>query len=77
MKCVVCKMGETQSGTTAVTLERGKMTVVFKAVPAEVCENCGEAYISEEFSRQLLEDAENASRAGVQVDVREFMPTPV
>jgi hypothetical protein len=50
--------------------------LVFKAVLAEVCENCGEAYISEESSRQFLEDAERALRAGVQVDVREFMPTP-
>lgn len=34
MKCVICKHGETQVGTTTVTLERGGLTLVVKAVPA-------------------------------------------
>ncbi len=76
MKCVICKLGETRPGKTAVTLERGKMTLVLKGVPAEVCQNCGEAYVSAELSRQLFESAETASRSGVEVDVREFVPTP-
>ncbi len=74
MKCVICKSGETRPGKTAITLERGKMTLVFKGVPAEVCQNCGEAYVSAELSRQLFESAESALRSGVQVDVREFVP---
>ena len=73
MKCMVCKGGETRPGRTAVTLERGATTLVFKAVPAEVCANCGEAYIAEEVSRQILADGEQALRSGVQVDVREFV----
>jgi hypothetical protein len=47
--------------------------LVFKAVPAEVCDNCGEAYIAEDVSRQILATAEHAARSGVQVDVREFV----
>ncbi len=77
MKCAVCKVGETQTGRTAVTLERGTMTLVFKNVPAQVCRNCGEAYVSGEVSRQVLQAAEEASRAGVQVDVREFVAAAV
>jgi len=73
MKCAICKVGETRAGRTAVALQRGIMTLVFKNVPGEVCQNCGEAYVSEEVSRQVLEAAEEASRAGVQVDVREFV----
>lgn len=42
MKCVICKTGETRSGTTTVTLSRGETTVVIKNVPAEVCDTCGE-----------------------------------
>lgn len=72
MRCVICKVGETKPGRTAVTLERGSMTLVFRAVPAEVCGNCGEGYVSEEVSRQILAAAEQAARSGVQVDVREF-----
>jgi len=73
MNCAICRVGETRPGRTAVTLERGTTTLVFKAVPAEVCANCGEAYIAEDISRQILATAEDAARSGVQVDVREFV----
>jgi YgiT-type zinc finger domain-containing protein len=76
MKCVICKAGETRPGKTAVTFERGQMTLVFKGVPAEVCGNCGEAYVEADLSRRLLDSAEEASRSGVQVEVREFVPSP-
>jgi YgiT-type zinc finger domain-containing protein len=72
MKCEICKGGQTRPGRTAVTLERETTTLVFKAVPAEVCANCGEAYVAEEVSRQILA-AGLAARSGVQVDVREFV----
>ena len=73
MKCVICKVGETQPGTTTVTMERGGVTLVFKKTPARVCANCGEAYLDEEISRQLLQAAEAAAQEGVQVDIREFV----
>ena len=73
MKCVMCKNGETRPGRTLVALERNTTTLVFKAVPAEVCANCGEAYVAEEVTRQILAAAEVAVRSGVQVDVREFV----
>jgi YgiT-type zinc finger domain-containing protein len=73
MKCVICKQGETRPGTVTVTLERGTMTLVFKNVPAQVCANCGEAYVDEEITAQLLEAAEAAVKAGVQVEVRTFV----
>jgi YgiT-type zinc finger domain-containing protein len=73
MKCVICKVGETRPGRTLVTLERESTTLVFKAVPAEVCANCGEAYVAEEVSRQILATAERAARSGVQVDVRKYV----
>lgn len=75
MKCVICKSGETRPGKTTITLERGRVTLVFKAVPAEICENCGEAYVSGEVSRQLLEKAETAVKSGIEVEVREFAAT--
>jgi hypothetical protein len=45
---------------------------VFKNVPAQVCENCGEAYVDEATSEQLLIAAEAAVKASVQLQVREF-----
>ena len=73
MRCVVCKQGETRDGTATVTLERNGMILVFKNVPAEVCEVCGEEYVSEETTARLLAAAEEAAQAGVQVDIREYV----
>jgi YgiT-type zinc finger domain-containing protein len=72
MKCVVCKHGETRPGHTTVTLERGGATLVIRKVPAEICENCGEAYVSAEVTRSLLESARQTLRGRVDVDIREF-----
>jgi YgiT-type zinc finger domain-containing protein len=75
MKCVVCKHGQTRPGHTTVILERDGGALVIRKVPAEVCENCGEAYVSAEVTRNLLESARKTLRAGVEVDIREFAAT--
>lgn len=73
MKCVICKEGETRSGKVTVTMERGGTVLIVKSVPAQVCANCGEEYLDETISAGLLKSAEEAARAGVQVDVREYV----
>jgi YgiT-type zinc finger domain-containing protein len=75
MKCVVCRQGETQPGHVTVTLERPGLTYVVKNVPARVCSNCGEEYVDEEITAQLLQSAENMARAGAQVDIRDYATT--
>jgi YgiT-type zinc finger domain-containing protein len=72
MKCVICKNGKTAPARVTVTLERGATTLVFKSVPASVCDNCGEQYLSEDITRRLLREAEKAICAGVQVEIRGF-----
>ena len=72
MQCVMCTQGETEPGTTTMTLERDTTTVVFKNVPAEVCQICGEAYLDADITRHLLHIVEEAARVGVQVDVRSY-----
>lgn len=56
-----------------MTLERSGETLIFKEVKAEVCENCGEAYLGEATTAHLLQAAEEATRQGVQVEVRILM----
>ena len=75
MKCVICKQGETRSGTSTVTLERDGTTLVVKGVPAQVCRNCGEEYVDEATTAYLLKTAEEAACVGVQVDVRQYAVT--
>lgn len=72
MRCVICRQGETKSGTATVTLERQGTTLVIKDVPAKVCENCGEEFVDEEIARRLLQCAEEAASTGVQVDIRRY-----
>ena len=72
MKCPICRHGETRPGAVAVPLERGGITIVFREVPALVCENCGEAFHDEAVTAALLKQAEQAALAGVEIDVRRF-----
>ena len=59
-------------GTTTLTMERGEATIVFKDVPADVCDVCGEAFIDEDISEDVYEQAEAAIEAGAQFDVRYY-----
>ncbi|MDQ3582041.1 MAG: YgiT-type zinc finger protein [Pseudomonadota bacterium] len=47
-----------------VTLERAATTLIFKRVPALVCETCGEEYVDEDVTRMLLVHAEGAIKGG-------------
>ncbi len=72
MKCVICKHGDTRPASTRVSLERDDTVLVVRRVPADVCDNCGEAYINAEAFDQLQRMLDEASGAGVQVEVREY-----
>jgi hypothetical protein len=48
------------------------MTLVIRHVPARICTNCGEEYVDQETTPQLLSEAEKAVQAGGQVHIREF-----
>ena len=72
MECVICKRGETRPGTATVTLKHNSTVLVIKGVPADICANCGEEYVDEATTRQLMSIADAAARTGVQVEVRQF-----
>ena len=72
MKCVSCKQSETQPGKVTVTLQRGETTVIIKGVPADVCKNCGEYYLSEDITGQVLARAEEAVKKGAEVEILRF-----
>jgi YgiT-type zinc finger domain-containing protein len=69
MNCVICKTGELQPGRATVTLQRSGTTVVIKEVPADICDNCGEYYLSDEMSARALAIADDAVRKGTEVEV--------
>lgn len=59
-------------GKTTVTLERGKTIVVIKGVPAYVCENCADYYLSKKVTRKVLSVGENAVKSGAEVEIVRF-----
>ena len=72
MRCVICKHGDTKSGTTTVILQRGETIVIIKDVPAEVCDNCGEYYLDEDTTDRVLLMAEEAVKKNAEVEILRF-----
>lgn len=73
MKCTFCKHGETAPGLVTVTLQKKETTVIFKSVPAEVCNNCGEYFLDEKVTEWLTTQAENAVKDGAEVEILRFV----
>ena len=72
MKCTICKTGHTHPGITTVTLQRDNTVVVIRDVPAEICEDCGEYYLSAPIARRVYADAEETAHRHVEVEIQRF-----
>lgn len=72
MICPICKCGHTAPGFASVTLERDALKRLLKSVPAQVCDNCGEEFIDETASANLLKIAEIAACDDEQVEPRYY-----
>jgi YgiT-type zinc finger domain-containing protein len=69
VNCPICKSGNMTSGHTSMTFERAGATVVVKGVPADICDNCGEAFVADEVARRVHEVARTELRKGVEIEV--------
>ena len=72
MRCLICKSDDVVPGVTTVVLERGRHAVVFREVPADVCADCGEAYVKEDVASGLLRRAEQAVANGTELEIVRF-----
>jgi YgiT-type zinc finger domain-containing protein len=72
LKCPICRQGETSPGLVTFRLQRAKTTVIFEQVPAEVCENCGEHYLSQVVTDKLLARAEEVVKNGAELEILSF-----
>jgi YgiT-type zinc finger domain-containing protein len=70
--CLLCKNGEIGPGETTVTLQRRQTTIILKGVPAEICDNCGEFYLSESVAQRVYAVAEAAVHSGAEVEILRF-----
>ncbi len=67
----MCKHGTLAPGATTITVERAPSLLVVRGVPADVCDNCGEEYLSADVAA-ALEHTAAAMPAGVRVQVLDW-----
>lgn len=72
MKCAICHNGNTKAGNTSIVLEREQTTIIIKHIPANICENCGEEYVSSEINQEILERAEKSFSRGIMLELLDF-----
>ncbi len=72
MTCPICKNGKTIEGYTTLIFKKGPSTIVIKNVPANVCDNCDEAYLSEKVSRKAMNMADMGVNRGVEIEIVNF-----
>jgi len=72
MKCATCRNGVTESGVISILLEKEQTTFVFKNVPAQICSNCGEEYVSSEVNRAILNRAVQEHGKGIILEMLRF-----
>lgn len=53
MDCIACGFGQTVAATRPKAVDRDGRVAVIRDVPVEVCDNCGEVYLSAETAKQL------------------------
>lgn len=72
MSCVLCRNGTVAPGLVTLAVQRGRPTVILKKVPADVCPNCEEYYLSSETTALVLARADAAARNGAEVEIAAF-----
>lgn len=70
-KCPMCG-GKKGKGTTTFTTDLGFGVVVVRKVQADLCQQCGEAWIKPETAKQLEKVVEDARSQHHQVEVLEM-----
>lgn len=72
MKCVMCKGGEITAGTTTVKVQRGETLVIIKDVPADVCQDCGEAYLDSIVASRIEKQVEDAVARHTEIEILRY-----
>jgi len=63
-RCNVCSNGLRRQRTTTITYRRGDVTVVFRGVPAALCNTCGDPLIDSHIRNQLERQGDVVAAAG-------------
>ncbi len=72
MKCAICRNGTTEAGYTTIILEKEETILIVKHVPAQICDNCGEEYISSDVNKDLLRHAREEYERGIALELLSY-----
>lgn len=72
MNCVICKHSETAAGHATVVLTRENTTIIIKDVPAQICANCGEYFLSSEMTKEIFRMANDAVKKGAEIEIIKY-----
>lgn len=74
MTCPICGQEALSPGTTTFAADADGTVVVVRDVPADVCDNCGEAFISDAVAAELEALVTEAKNSGTESLVRHYQP---
>jgi YgiT-type zinc finger domain-containing protein len=69
MKCVTCKTGNLTDGMATIMHEKDETMIVFKNVPALVCDQCGESYTDRDVTAKLLQIVKDEAAKGKELEL--------
>ena len=69
MRCPICNEGYSEDGLSTLTVERNGSIILFKNVPALICNNCGESYFSNDTSKKIYKLSQEAFLKGVELEI--------
>ncbi len=72
MICLVCRKGQLINGLVSINFERDEFKAVINLVPAQVCPACGEAYLAEDVTEEVLSQAEKLSYEGMMEIAQDY-----
>jgi YgiT-type zinc finger domain-containing protein len=72
MICLVCRKAQLIDGLTSIHFERDEFKTVINLVPAQVCPACGEAYLDEQVTTQVLNQAKEILHQGMMDIVQDY-----
>lgn len=74
MTCPICGEEALGRGTTTFAADADGTVVVVRDVPADVCANCGEAFIGDALAVELEALVAEAKQSGTESLVRHYQP---
>lgn len=72
--CRVCRSGTRKPGTTTITVTRDDGVLVFRHVPAQVCDNCEDAVLDAKTAQVLERQQALVRSVGATTAICEFVP---